>query len=198
MKNLTVFSPLKMPTYNFDDKKSDFSLIPEGIYDAQVEKIEERTSSSGNKYKHLTFRLIGEKAEKEKVNGRLIWDNLVLLEQVEWKIQNLLYACGLPYEGSVTLSSDWKELIGKTLKLGIGTREYQNQQYNDIKNFYAGNIKVQTSSDRKVSEEDIPIIEEKASSKKKNSSKKKEASQEKEFSVKEDSEEEINIDDIPF
>ncbi len=186
-----------MPTYNFDDKKRDFSLLPEGIYDAQIERIEERTSRSGNKYKHLTFRLLGEKAEKEKVSGRFIWDNLVLLEQVEWKIQNLLYACGLPYEGSVTLSSDWQELIGKTLKLGIGTREYQNQQYNDVKNFYAGTIRVQPGTPQdNVGEEDIPIIEEKSSPK---TQRKKKASQSKKPAQKKDGlEEEINIDDIPF
>jgi len=188
-----------MLTYNFDDKKRDFSLIPEGIYDAQIEKIEERDSRSGNKYKHITFRLLGEKAEKEKVSGRLIWDNLVLLEQVEWKIQNLLYACGLPYEGSVTLSNDWQELTGKTLKLGIGAREYQNQQYNDIKNFYAGTIRVQSAKpEDNVSEEDIPIIEEKKSSPRSRPKKKTGRVKKSTHQEKNNSEEEINIDDIPF
>ncbi len=183
-----------MSTFDFDSKKKDFSLVPDGIYDAQVEKIEERVSRSGNKYKHITFRLHGDNAEKEKVNGRLIWDNLVLLEQVEWKIQNLLYACGLPYEGSVTLSDDWKELIGKTLKLGIGIREYQNQKFNDVKNFYAGNVKVQTSiPGQNLKDKDIPVVE-KASSK----ASKKERTSKKNVQENKKSEEEINIDDIPF
>ena len=185
-----------MSTFDFDSKKRDFSLIPDGIYDAQIEKIEERVSRSGNKYKHITFRLRGDNAEKQKVNGRLIWDNLVLLEQVEWKIQNLLYACGLPYEGSVTLSDDWKELIGKTLKLGIGIREYQNQKYNDVKNFYAGNIKVQTSiPGQDLKDKDIPVIEKDSS---KTSKKEKNSKRKTKESKKENSEEEINIDDIPF
>ena len=182
-----------MPTFDFDTKKKDFSLVPEGIYDAQIEKIEEKTSRSGNKYKHITFRLQGEKADQAKVNGRFIWDNLVLLEQVEWKIQNLLYACGLPYEGSVTLSDDWKELIGKILKLGIGLREYQNQKFNDVKNYYAGNIKVQSEIPGKnLQDEDIPVIDDissqKKTSTKKNTKPKKITNQE----------EEINIEDIPF
>ena len=187
-----------MPTFDFDSKKRDFSLIPEGIYDAQIERIEERVSRSGNKYKHITFRLSGENAERQKVNGRLIWDNLVLLEQVEWKIQNLLYACGLPYEGSVTLSDDWKELIGKTLKLGIGIREYQGQKFNDVKNFYAGNIKVQTSiPGQDLKDKDIPVVEKDPSE---GLSKKKEKSPKgkTKTSKKEKDEEEINIDDIPF
>ena len=190
-----------MTTFNFDAPKKDFSLIPEGIYDAKIESIEERTSRSGNKYKHIAFRLFGEKAEKEKVSNRLVWDNLVLLEQVEWKIQNLLYACGLPYEGSVTLSDDWRELIGKTLKLGIGRRIYQNQEFNDVKNFYAGTIKIQSTIPGKdLKEEDIPIIETEASSKKQaqkvktTKTKKTKASSSK----SKEKEEEINIDDIPF
>ena len=185
-----------MATFDFDTKKKDFSLIPDGIYDAQVERVEERVSRSGNKYKRITFRLSGDNAEKAKVNGRLIWDNLVLLEQVEWKIQNLLYACGLPYEGSVTLSDDWKELIGKTLKLGIGIREYQNKKFNDVKNFYAGNVKVQTSiPGQDLNDKDIPIVEETSSAKtKKNKVSKKKAKE----NTNKKPEEEINIDDIPF
>jgi|AntAceMinimDraft_17_1070374.scaffolds.fasta_scaffold20685_3 hypothetical protein len=186
-----------MPTFNFDGPKKDFSLIPEGIYNTKIESIEEKTSQSGNKYKRITFRLFGEKAEKEKVNGRLVWDNLVLLEQAEWKIQNLLYACGLPYEGSVTLSDGWKELIGKTLKLGIGAREYQNQTFNDVKNFYAGTVKVQSDIPGKdLDEEDIPVIEEQTT--KKSSPKEKPGKSKTPADKKKKNEEEINIDDIPF
>lgn len=187
-----------MSTFNFDTPKKKFDLIPEGIYDAKIEGTEERVSKSGNKYKRITFQLFGEKAEKEKMGGRLIWDNLVLLEQVEWKIQNLLYACGLPYEGSVTLSDDWKELSGKTLKLGIGTREYQDKKFNDIKNYYAGTIRVQPDiPGENLEEEDIPVIEEEETKKsplKKKLGKSKTSANKN----KESDKEEINIDDIPF
>jgi len=185
-----------MVTFNFDKKEQetnrDFSVIPEGIYDAQIEDVEERTSRSGNRYKRLTFRLIGEKAEKEKVARRMVWDNLVLLEQVEWKIQNLLYACGLPYEGTVTLSDSWAELVGKELKLGIGIGEYQGQKRNEVKNYYTRNTRV-INSDQ---------AEEKKDSGKKKSTKrivsktKKDDKIENSFSPNE--EDEINIEDIPF
>ena len=152
----------KMATFDFDEKqRKNFSIIPTGIYNAAIEKIEELTARSSNKYKHITFRVFGEKAEKEKVNGRLVWDNIVLLKQVEWRIQGLLYACGLPHEGKVELSKDWKELIGKELKIGIGKREYQGTEQNEIKNFYSITTEVvsraKLSKDKK---EDIPIIEE--------------------------------------
>lgn len=185
-----------MVTFNFDKKEQetdrDFSVIPEGIYDAKIEDVEERTSRSGNRYKRLTFRLFGDRAEKENVARRMVWDNLVLLEQVEWKIQNLLYACGLPYEGTVTLSDNWKELIGRELKLGIGIGEYQGQKRNEVKNYYTGNTRV--------TEPDQP--EERAESKKEEKPKKK-ASSKKEAKTKEEKpenseEEEINIEDIPF
>lgn len=152
----------KMATFDFDEKqRKNFSVIPTGIYNATIERIEELTARSGNKYKHITFRVFEEKAEKEKVNGRLIWDNIVLLKQVEWKIQGLLYACGLPHEGKIELSKDWKELIGKELKIGIGKREYQGTEQNEVKNFYPITTEVvsqpKPSRDKK---EDIPIIEE--------------------------------------
>ncbi len=179
-----------MVTFNFDKKEQetnrDFSLIPDGIYDARIEDVEERVSQSGNRYKRLTFRLFGEKAENENVARRMLWDNLVLLEQVEWKIQNLLYACGLPYEGTVTLSDTWSELIGKELKLGVGTSEYQGQKRNDVKNYYAANTKV---IDPNQSEKVVQTKREKPS--KKIGSKKQETRSD--FP-----EEEINIEDIPF
>ncbi len=183
-----------MVTFNFDKKESetdrDFSLIPDGIYDARIEDIEERTARSGNRYKRLTFRLFGDRAEKEKVARRMVWDNLVLIEQVEWKIQNLLYACSLPYEGTVTLSDSWSELIGKELKIGIGTTEYQGQKRNEVKNYYTLNTRVVDPN--QAESKDIPVIEKEKPKKK---PPKKESSKEKGSS---DQEEEINIEDIPF
>jgi len=182
----------KMVTFNFDKKDQetdrDFSVIPEGIYDAKIEDVEERTSKSGNRYKRLTFRLFGPRAEKEKVARRMVWDNLVLLEQVEWKIQNLLYACGLPYEGTITLSDNWKELVGQELKLGIGIGEYQGQKRNEVKNYYTRNTRI--AEPDQVEEK----ISKKAEKPKKKSSPQKKESEEESF----DSEEEINIEDIPF
>ncbi len=184
-----------MDTFNFDKKEQgtnrDFSLIPDGIYDATIEDIEERTSRSGNRYKRITFRLSGDRAEKEKVARRLVWDNLVLLEQVEWKIQNLLYACGLPYEGTVTLSDNWSELVGKELKIGIGTSEYQGQKRNEVSNYYTRNTRVVDPGEAE--EKDSSSDKKKEESKKQTKSKKKEEAPESASS-----EEEINIDDIPF
>ncbi len=185
-----------MTIYNFEDNNKDrnFALIPDGIYDAHIEAIEERVARSNNHYKQVTFRLFGPRAEKAKVNNRLIWDNLVLLQQVEWKIQNLLYACGLPYEGTVTLSDGWNELVGKELKLGIGSREYQGQKRNDVKNFYTKTTKFQSPFEEASSgEEDIPVVEDEKKTEKELSKKKKPSS-----SKKKKKEEEININDIPF
>jgi len=162
-------------------------LIPDGIYEARIEAVEERVARSNNHYKQITFRLFGQHAEKAKINNRLIWDNLVLLQQVEWKIQNLLYACGLPYEGTVTLSDGWDELIGKELELGIGSEEYQGKKQNDVKNYYAKTTEFQSSPGETPSgEKAIPVVEEKEKpSKKKSVSSKKKT-------------EEISVDDIPF
>jgi hypothetical protein len=165
-----------MVVFNFDKKESgDFPLIPAGIYDAVIERIEEKTASSGNKYKRITFRIFGEKAEREKVNGRLVWDNIVLLKQVEWKIQNLLYACGLPYEGEVKLSDDWEELLNKELKISVVVRDFRGTKRNEVKSFYPATTKVISqrtdTNEENESDDDIPIIED---------------------------EEEINPEDIPF
>ena len=150
-----------MVTYNFGEKKN-FPVIPEGIYSATIERVEELTAKSGNKYKRVTFKLYGDNAENRNVSGRLIWDNLVLLPQVEWKIQNLLFACGMPYKGEVKLSDDWSELVGKKLKIGVSQREFQGSLRNDVTNFYPLQTKVLTQKGKgkpSPKRDDIPVIE---------------------------------------
>lgn len=190
--------------FEFDelDKKNNssggYSLIPNGIYEAEIEKIEEKTAKTGNKYKQVTFRLKEEKAKKNEVVNRLLWDNLVLVEQAEWKIQNLLYSCGMPYEGTVKLSDDWNELVGKRLKIGVGTREYQGQERNEVKSYYSQTTQVQSSQDQNQNQEknkdkdDIPVVEETKKAQPDNKKKKKKKTENN------DSDKEINVDDIPF
>jgi len=177
------------------DSKDGYSLIPEGIYEAKIEKIEEKTAKTGNKYKQVTFRLQGENATQKGVSNRLLWDNLVLVEQAEWKIQNLLYACGMPYEGTVELSDDWNELIGKKLKIGVGTREYKGKERNEVKSYYSQTTRVKSSDDqkdnsnnKKKKKDEIPVVQEGDGKSKKKNKKSKE----------DDSSEKINVDDIPF
>jgi hypothetical protein len=64
-----------MTIYNFEENNKDrsFSLIPDGIYDARIEAVEERVARSNNHYKQITFRLFGPHAEKAKVNNRLLF-----------------------------------------------------------------------------------------------------------------------------
>lgn len=147
-----------MPIDESDTKRSgNFPVIPEGIYEATIERIEERTARSGNKYKHISFRLLGEKASEKGVSGRLVWDNIVLLKQVEWKVQNLLQACRLPYESSSGLSDEWRELLGRELRVYVSTREYQGTQQNDVKSFYP---KLEREGPEISPPEEEPVIEE--------------------------------------
>lgn len=154
-----------MPTYDFETKnRRDFPTIPAGIYEATIERVEEKTARSGNKYKQITFRLFGEKAALSGVEGRLVWDNIVLLKQVEWKIQNLLYACKLSYEGKVSLSDDWHELVGRELRIYVGVREYQGSERNDVKSFYpkieeAGKKEEEKKEEPKERDEEINLEE---------------------------------------
>ena len=92
------------------------------------------------------------------------------------------------YEGTITLSDNWKELVGQELKLGIGIGEYQGQKRNEVKNYYTRNTRI--AEPDQVEEK----ISKKAEKPKKKSSPQKKESEEESF----DSEEEINIEDIPF
>lgn len=102
-------------------------LIDEGDYKAMISAIKTRETKSGNKQKQVTFDIVDEQGKKLKIS-----DFIVEIEEVYWKIQSLLWACGLPYEGKINMSDDWEELLGKKLRIAVTKEEYQGKARNKI------------------------------------------------------------------
>jgi len=112
-----------MSQYNFSSRE----LIDEGDYKAMISGIKTRNTKSGNSQKQVIFDVEDDHGKKSKIS-----DFIVEIEEVYWKIQSLLWACGLPYEGKIDMSDDWDELLGKKLKITVAKEEYQGKVRNKI------------------------------------------------------------------
>lgn len=101
--------------------------LPEGLYELQVAKVEQTVSkASGNPMLKIEFNVLTEGYE-----GRKIWSNYVLTENMYWKVQELFKSLGLDADGIVDIDTD--DMIGLTCTGKITQREYQGDIQNELK-----------------------------------------------------------------
>lgn len=94
----------------------EFEPIPAGDYLVEIEKCEEKMSSSGNNMLAMTFNVVeGDYA------GRKIFDNYVLTEKALWKLKSLFVALGEDVDG--ILEFDPSDLIGQTFLATVSIEE---------------------------------------------------------------------------
>jgi len=115
-----------MITYNFEPLKAR-KIIEPGIYSASIKKVESRVTSKGDPQRMVVFEL---------ENGDTIADFILETKQVEWKIQQLFYACEMKCEGKVKVSDEWSEVLGKELQVKIETQEYNGKENSRIVAYY--------------------------------------------------------------
>lgn len=88
-----------------DYEPYDGPIPPKGVYRLKVERMEYVQFSSGNK--GLKMLLLVDDPNKKKYAGAPIWDNLVVVEQNDWKLAQFLDAIG-------ATGKDWDgTVIGK-------------------------------------------------------------------------------------
>lgn len=113
-----------MTIYHFDPLRK---IIEPGDYLATIKSVKEGETSSGDPQRQVVFEL---------ENGEFISDFILEIKKVHWKIQSLLYACNLKYEGEVEISDDWKEFIGKKIWIKIDSEEYKGVKRSKVKAYY--------------------------------------------------------------
>lgn len=108
------------------DKKKDYSLIPEGIYNIEVKKVELKTSKAGNKYLNWGVEI----TDGEYV-GRWVWGITTLKEDYLWVLKNYLEAIGISKQNINT--DDIERLApGKTARAKIIQDEYNDKKSNKV------------------------------------------------------------------
>ena len=113
-----------MTKYDFTSSRE---LIPDGEYKAMISGVKTKKTKNGDSLKQVIFDIEDDKGRKLKIS-----DFIVEIEEVEWKVQSLLWACGMPCEGKVEISDEWDEFLGKKLKITVSHEEYQGKERNKI------------------------------------------------------------------
>ena len=109
------------------------TILPPGEYSATIRNAELKTDKNGENFINVWFQIDG-----PSYAGAIIFERLNLWSsnpnRVEMSLQHLKGirdACGLNAE----IGGDTEELIGKTIKVKLGIREYNGDQYQSFKSY---------------------------------------------------------------
>lgn len=104
-----------------------FDPVPEGTYVARIEKAEEKTSKAGNPMIQVTYEIIdGDQS------GRKVFESYPLMENVLWKLQQLLTSLGIDAMSDLELDLN-SDLLGKVVSLDVTITQYNGKESNSIK-----------------------------------------------------------------
>lgn len=109
----------------------DFSSVPsrepldEGVYQLQIAKVEETTSSTGNPMLKVEYDVLNVEG------GRKLWDNFVLIDKCLWKIKELFDALGM--DTSALVEMDPAELVGMEVNAKVVQDTYNGDIVNRVK-----------------------------------------------------------------
>ena len=113
-----------MLNLNFSNVPSREAL-PEGVYELQIAKVEEKLSSNGNPMLKVEYDVLG-------VEGnRKVWDNYVLIDKSMWKLKELFDALGI--DTSAVVDMDAQGLVGQTVQAKIIQEPYEDTMQNRVK-----------------------------------------------------------------
>lgn len=119
-------------TLDFTNVSTGFEVLPEGLYEGKVAKVELRTSKAGDsQYLNFEWDVIDEDGKSRK-----IWDIASLKPQALWKLKQIMEALGMSTSGSIDL--DPEEFVGQSATLQIAIDVYEGKERNVIKEIKSG------------------------------------------------------------
>jgi hypothetical protein len=111
-----------MPTLNFSGVGSG-KVLPEGVYQLNIDDVQEKVSSSGNPMLLVRF--------KEPQENTAIFENYVLIPDSLWKLKELLTPCGIDCDGEIDF--DPQSIVGMTVTAKVIQELYQGEPKNRVK-----------------------------------------------------------------
>lgn len=112
-----------MPRVDFSkaDEATGFAPIPDGQYKACVEKVEERTTSTGSDMWSVEWRIV-----EGKYLGRKIFDNLVFSQKGMGRVKLMLKRMGFDVSGELDCQPEM--IHGKQLFISVYTDSYADRE----------------------------------------------------------------------
>lgn len=132
-------SDVNNEVFDWDDEIEDdggsLEAVPAGKYDFTVDSFERAHYDGGEKIPECHMAIIGFKLTDGTHTGYST-ERFFLCRSQEWKLSSLFKACGLKETGK-KVRPQWDKLLGSTGRCSVGIREYNGNDYNFIKSFYA-------------------------------------------------------------
>lgn len=113
----------------------EFTTLPEGDYPFVVESFERGYFSGSEKMEACNKAILKIRIKSEEFGDVTVQHQLLLHNKVEFKISEFFAAIGQKKKGE-QIKMNWQQVVGSTGLCKVGTREYNGNQYNNIKKFY--------------------------------------------------------------
>lgn len=114
----------------FTPGESEFTVLPNGTYEAVIVDIEER---EGEKAPYLLIRMMVTTGEFE---GQNVFDNLSLSPKAGWKQAQFLGATlDREFAAGEPVNIDPAELLGHDVRINVEQRSYQGQMRNAVRTY---------------------------------------------------------------
>ena len=100
----------------------EFSILPVGEYDFEVEDLEKTFSSKGNKMAKVVLKI-----EYNGINYK-VFDNIVLMSNMKWKIAQFFECLGLKKKGEPLQKMPWDKVVGATGRMKLKHETYEGRE----------------------------------------------------------------------
>lgn len=118
-----------------DTAKKEYDILPEGGYEVYVDRVNDPEDMGDFEKTSIMFRV------RDDVDGdfknRTIFTNITTADNMGWKLSGIARAAGVPAGTDFKNLTDYANAIqGKSLKILVAHREYNDKTYVDAKAFY--------------------------------------------------------------
>ncbi|MGN8944830.1 hypothetical protein ACTNEF_06950 [Bariatricus sp. HCP28S3_E4] len=116
------------------EKDSDYVLLPEGDYEFVVESVERARHPGSDKLPPCNKAIVKMRIDSQ-YGTALIIHNLFLHTNMEGMLSAFFTAIGQKKKGE-KLKMNWGSVPGSTGRAHVKPKQYNGNEYNDIKKFY--------------------------------------------------------------
>lgn len=116
------------------EKDSDYVLLPEGDYEFVVESVERARHPGSDKLPPCNKAIVKMRIDSQ-YGTALISHNLFLHTNMEGMLSAFFTAIGQKKKGE-KLKMNWGSVPGSTGRAHVKPKQYNGNEYNDIKKFY--------------------------------------------------------------
>lgn len=144
---------------NHEEAGTGFELIEKGDYEVTVINYTLAQATSGNNVIKVDYEIRSDVPQAHQ-GQKILYDQFTITEKAMWRLQSIAKAARFPNGMSFNSYKEWADtLLGKTLVITVGHREYNGNTYPDVKGFKESQVDAPVADGKPivVGENDVPF-----------------------------------------